>query len=69
MSRKSPTYTEGRRTFLKRFAAAGGASAAVVIAGGTAAAAPTEEVGPAKAELRGYHETPHIRTYYKKARL
>ncbi len=69
MSRKSSTYTEGRRTFLKRFAAAGGASAAVVIAGRSAIAAPAEDTGPDKAEARGYHETPHIQTYYKKARL
>ncbi len=69
MSRKSRTYTKGRRAFLKRLAAAGGASAAVAIAGRSAVAAPAEDTGPDTSGEQGYHETPHIRTYYSKARL
>ena len=69
MSRKSRTNTEDRRAFLKRLAAAGGASAAVAIAGRSAVAAPAEDVASDTAGERGYHETPHIRTYYSKARL
>ncbi len=69
MSRKSRTNTEDRRAFLKRLAAAGGASAAVALAGRSAVAAPAEDAEPDKPVERGYHETPHIRTYYSKARL
>jgi hypothetical protein len=61
MSRKSSSYTADRRTFLKKLAAAGGATAAVAVSGEDTAS------GPAK--QRGYHETPHIRSYYRSARL
>ena len=68
MSRKSPTNTEDRRAFLKRLAVAGGATA-VAIAGRSAVAATTEDAATDKPSERGYHETPHIHTYYTKARL
>ena len=68
MTRKSHTHTEERRNFLKKLAAAGGATAAVAISG-QAAASP--EPGPASEakKNRGYHETPHIRDYYRTAKL
>ena len=69
MSRKTQSYTEERRTFLKTMAVAGGATAAVVLTGRAAFAAPEQNLSPKAAENRGYHETPHIRTYYRIARL
>ena len=61
-------HTEERRTFLKKLAAAGGATAAVAIGGQAAASAePAPASEPAKSQ--GYHETPHIRDYYRTARL
>ena len=69
MSRKSRTYTDDRRTFLKTFAAAGGATAAVTIAGRSAIAAPEEDAALEETKPRGYRETPHISTYYRTARL
>ena len=67
MSLKTQMESNGRRRFLKGLAAAGGATA-MVVATGTAVAAP--EVAPvSKPEDAGYHETPHIRTYYQKARV
>jgi hypothetical protein len=66
MTRQS--QIEERRTFLKKLAAAGGATAAVAISG-QAVASP--EPGPASEPTRdrGYHETPHIRHYYRTAKL
>ena len=69
MSRKSQTNTEQRREFLKQLAVAGGATAAVALTAGAAAAEPEPAPGIAKEEPRGYQETPHIRTYYRTARL
>jgi len=69
MSRKSRTYTEDRRNFLRQLAAAGGATAAVALTGSQALAAPEPDAKSAESEPRGYHETPHIRTYYRTARL
>ncbi|MFU8821894.1 MAG: formate dehydrogenase [Gammaproteobacteria bacterium] len=67
MSLKTQMESNGRRRFLKGLAVAGGATA-MVVATGTAIAAP--EVAPvSKPEAKGYHETPHIRTYYQKARI
>jgi len=62
-------HTEERRAFLKKLAAAGGATAAVAIGGQAAASSP--EPGPASepTKNRGYHETPHIRHYYRTAKL
>jgi len=69
MSRKTQSYTEERRTFLKTMAVAGSATAAVVLTGRAAVASPEQNPSPKAAENRGYHETPHIRTYYRIARL
>ncbi len=69
MSRKSSSYTADRRTFLKKLAAAGGATAAVAVSGRAAVASPAEDAVPGPAKQKGYHETPHIRSYYRSARL
>jgi len=69
MTRKSRTYTEERRTFLKKLAAAGGATAAVVVTSRSALASPDHKPAPEAANQRGYHETPHIRDYYRTAKL
>ena len=68
MSRKSSSYTADRRTFLKKLAAAGGATAAVAVSGRAAVASPEQGNTPEPARDRGYHETPHIRSYYRSAR-
>ena len=69
MSRSTNVEKKSRRTFLKEFAVAGGATA-LITATGRAHAAPGEnETAAGKPEPRGYHETPHIRTYYDKARF
>jgi hypothetical protein len=62
MSRKSSSYTADRRTFLKKLAAAGGATAAVAVSG-------VRDEASEPAREKGYHETPHIRSYYRSARL
>jgi hypothetical protein len=69
MTRKSRTYTEERRTFLKKLAAAGGAGAAVVMTSRSALASADNEPAPEATKQRGYHETPHIRDYYRTAKL
>jgi len=69
MSRKTRSYTEDRRTFLKTMAVAGSATAAAVLTGRAVAASPEQNLSPEAADNRGYHETPHIRTYYRTARL
>ena len=68
MTRQSKTHTEERRTFLKKLAAAGGATAAVAISG-QAAASPEPDPASEPAKKQGYHETPHIRHYYRTAKL
>ena len=67
MSRKT-VDKKTRREFLKGLAVAGGATAMVAVTG-RAYAEPTESEAPAKPAAKGYHETPHIRTYYQKARI
>ena len=69
MSRKSRTYTDDRRTFLKTLAAAGGAAAAVTVAGQSASASTAAHTSSGEAKPKGYRETAHIQTYYRKARL
>jgi hypothetical protein len=69
MSRKPSSYTADRRTFLKKLAAAGGATAAVVVSSRAAVASPEQGAAPEPAKQKGYHETPHIRSYYRSARL
>jgi len=68
MSRKSRTYTDDRRTFLKTLAAAGGATA-VTLASRSAFASPEADASIEAAKPRGYRETAHISTYYRTARL
>lgn len=67
MSLKSKMESNGRRRFLKGLAVAGGATA-MVVATGTSVAAP-EPTPASKPAAKGYHETPHIRNYYQKARI
>jgi len=55
-----------RREFLKGAAAAGGVVALGMVSGH--AAAGSEPVRAAKPVAKGYHETQHIRDYYKSAR-
>ena len=69
MSRKMSSYTADRRTFLKKLAAAGGATAAVAVSGRAAVASPVRDEASEPAREKGYHETPHIRSYYRSARL
>jgi hypothetical protein len=69
MSLKAKVETNGRRRFLKGLAMASGATA-VAVATGTAVAAPQMDAPVSKPETaKGYHETPHIRTYYQRARI
>ena len=68
MTRQSRTKTEERRKFLKSLAAAGGATAAVAISG-QAAASPELNPVSEPTEDKGYRETPHIRKYYRTAKL
>jgi hypothetical protein len=43
---------------------------AVAVATGTAVAAPQMDAPVSKPDTaKGYHETPHIRTYYQRARI
>jgi len=68
MSRNSRDLNQSRRSFLRDLALAGGAAAA---AGATAArAAPLPAADPAaEARPKGYRVTPHVSTYYAKARF
>lgn len=50
-------------------AVAGGATAAVLLSGRAAAQSPEQNLSPEAEDNRGYHETPHIRNYYRLARL
>jgi len=50
-------------------AVAGGATATVLLTGQAAGASPEQNLSPEAPENRGYHETPHIRNYYRIARL
>jgi len=72
MHRKKPDIAAARRRFLKGVAAGGGATALTSVfasrlfavnAGGTAA-----RKGEQPAPSRGYHETDHIREYYRTLR-
>ncbi len=72
MSEKMKTPKSDRRVFLKGVAVAGGATA-VAVAGGSAVADVSggkPEASKAKAEgSKGYHETDHIREYYRLAQF
>ncbi len=72
MSERTKTPRSDRRAFIKGVAVAGGATA-VAVAGGSAVAdvsADKPEAANAKAEgTKGYHETDHIRKYYRLAQF
>jgi len=68
MSAKTLDQNKSRRAFLKEIATVGGATALAAVSGG-AVAAEVKTAKPAEqTKSRGYHVTPHIRTYYDKAR-
>ena len=71
MSSSDSKQIPGRRALLKGFAVAGtavGAAAAGAVAvAGTEAPAEAGDAAPQTA--KGYHETPHIQEYYRKARF
>ncbi|HSS65108.1 MAG TPA: twin-arginine translocation signal domain-containing protein [Gammaproteobacteria bacterium] len=70
MSERTKTPRRDRRAFIKGVAVAGGA---VAVAGGSAVAdvsAEKPEAAKAKADgSKGYHETDHIREYYRLAQF
>lgn len=72
MSEKTKIPKSDRRAFLKGAAVAGGATA-VAVAGGAAVAdvsGDKPQAAKAKAEgSKGYHETDHIRKYYRLAQF
>jgi nitrous oxide reductase len=71
MSRKPKSLKSSRREFLKGAAVVSGAATLAVVAGGSAAKVDVPETKPtdaAPAGSKGYHVTPHIRTYYDLAR-
>ena len=67
MSEKS--LAEGRRKFLKGMAVAGGGAALAGTVSATQAQVELEPEQTRKAGSQGYHETAHIREYYRKARF
>jgi len=69
MSNKPRSDTKGRRAFLTQLAAVGGATATIAVTGRAAAAPGIEETPTTAPESKGYRETPHISTYYDKARF
>ncbi|MDH3316854.1 MAG: hypothetical protein OER43_13955 [Gammaproteobacteria bacterium] len=72
MSEKTKTPRSDRRAFMKGVAVAGGATAVAVAGGGAVAdvSADKPEAAKAKAEsTQGYHETDHIRKYYRLAQF
>lgn len=68
MSLKTHAEENGRRRFLKGIAMASGATA-MAVATGASVAAPEALPVSKPSKLKGYHETPHIRNYYQKARI
>ena len=62
------TVDGARRGFLRKAGLAGGAAAAVVATGVSAAPeAPADAATPKRSQ--GYHETEHVRAYYRTARI
>ncbi len=61
----------GRRQFLKGVMAVGGTTVLVAVGAEAVSQAPqADEAGENEAaKKRGYHLTPHIETYYQKARF
>lgn len=59
---------EDRRKFIKQCAVVGGTAAVVAATRGAAAQEPDGPAQPrTEQQARGYHLTPHIREYYRKA--
>lgn len=71
-SRKQSGTSSARRDFLKSVAGIGGVATAAALAGTTASADTGAGRGSVKdgtEASRGYHETAHIREYYRIASL
>ncbi|MFQ5936848.1 MAG: twin-arginine translocation signal domain-containing protein [Acidiferrobacterales bacterium] len=69
MSRKSKPARKSRREFLKGAAVVGSAATLAAVAGGGAASVQeAKEVVKTSDKSKGYHVTPHIRTYYDLAK-
>ena len=73
MKRQHADHEAGRRSFLRGMAAAGGATALgavfasrLMAEGNTGTAA---RKGTQSSTSRGYHETEHIRNYYRTLRM
>jgi hypothetical protein len=67
---KTKAINPARRGFLRAAGGAGALGALAVAAGQAPAAepAPAPETAPEAAKPAGYHETEHIRQYYRTAR-
>ncbi|MFQ6024084.1 MAG: twin-arginine translocation signal domain-containing protein [Acidiferrobacterales bacterium] len=69
MSKKREPVKRSRREFLKGAAVVGGAATLAVVAkGGAADVQDANKAVTTPEKSKGYHETPHIRAYYEKAR-
>lgn len=64
--RQRPEVDARRRNFLKAAGLAGGA-AAVGVSAAVAAEPPERAADPKRGQ--GYHETDHVRAYYRSARI
>jgi len=72
MNKEQTHFTADRRTFLKGLAVAGG-SAALTAVSATGRVDPAKEIATAadtagKTASKGYHETQHIKDYYRALR-
>jgi O-acetyl-ADP-ribose deacetylase (regulator of RNase III) len=66
---KSRQANLARRGFLRAAGGAGALASLAAVAGAAPAQAlPVQEAAPAPAKSVGYHETEHIRQYYRTAR-
>ena len=69
MKKDKTRFTADRRMFLKGFAVAGGAAAVTAVSATGLVAAGTKAKAAAgtaaKPASRGYHETRHIKDYYR----
>jgi nitrous oxide reductase len=72
MIKDKTRFTANRRVFLKGAAAAGGAAAITAVSASGLVNAETEQIDkPAAADnktSKGYHETRHIKDYYRTLR-
>jgi hypothetical protein len=66
---KSKQADLARRGFLRKAGGAGALASLAAVAGqAPAQAAPLPQAAPEPAKAAGYHETEHIRQYYRTAR-